>query len=415
MSEIAMVASRKSRLEADAKKGDGTAQKALELARNPGKFFSTIQIGITLIGILTGIYSGAKIEDDVETWLNQFAWLREYSATIAVAIIVVSLTFLSLLFGELIPKRIGHMMPETITKSLAYPMYWISIIVSPFTLLLTVTSDFFIKLFRIKSRSDGKITEEEIKSIIHEATETGVVQEIEQDIVENVFHLGDRKINTLMTLRESIDWINSGESLDAAKSKIISSVHKLLPVGKESIDNINGVVTSKDLLNALLAGNEFEIEKQVKPLLKLDENATAYNALKKLRESKTGMAIVTDETGKVTGILTMTDLVDTLVGDFAQQLHEKREIIPRSDGSFLVDADVSLAEFARYFEVDLSGDVSLSDIDTIGELVTHEGKKFPVAGDVIKWKNLRVEIVDMDASRVDKVLVKKAADDKMMQ
>jgi putative hemolysin len=205
MAEIAMVASRKTALEIAAKRGERVAKKALELSRNPGKFFSTVQIGITLIGILIGIYSGENIENDFERYLNQFKLLKPYSETLAVTIIVIILTFLSLVLGELVPKRIGLTIPETTSKILAYPMYVISIVAAPFIWLLTFTADLLFKLFHIKKSAGSNITEEEIKALIQEGTESGAVQEIEQDIVENVFHLGDRTIGTLMTIRENID------------------------------------------------------------------------------------------------------------------------------------------------------------------------------------------------------------------
>jgi putative hemolysin len=221
MAEIAMVASRKSALESAAKRGEKISKKALELSRNPGKFLSTVQIGITLIGILIGIYSGEKIEDDFESYLNKFELLKPYSETLAFTIIVVILTFLSLVLGELVPKRIGLTMPEKISKILAYPMYAISIVAAPFIWLLTFTTDLLLRLFHIKKSGGGDITEEEIKALIQEGTESGTVQEIEQDIVENVFHLGDRTIGTLMTLRENIDWLDTKDALETSGLKFL--------------------------------------------------------------------------------------------------------------------------------------------------------------------------------------------------
>lgn len=407
MSEVAMVASRKSHLESAAKKGDKMAKKAQELSRNPGKFLSTVQIGITLIGILTGIYSGEKIANDLENYLNGFEFLKPYSGTLSISFIVVILTFFSLVFGEIFPKRIGLAMPETISKTLAYPMYIISVIAAPFIWLLTKTTDLLIKIFNIKKPKDSYVTEEEIKAIIQEGTEAGSVQEIEQDIVENVFHLGDRKINTLMTLRPDIMWLNTSDTIETTKSKITTSIHQSFPVCKEKLDNVSGIVYSKDMLDVLLKNDLFDIEKQMKPALFLNENTTAYNALEKLRESKQHVAIVVDEFKIVKGILTMNDLVEILVGDFVQQLHDKKEIIPRSDGSFLVDASISLPEFARYFDVDMANDKSMSQINSVGEIVFYIEKIKPSTGYKFTWKNLSFEIVDMDGNRVDKILVKK--------
>jgi len=407
MAEIATVSSRKARLEKAAKKGDRTAKKALELSENPGKFLSTVQIGITLIGILTGIYSGEKIEDDLESYLSSFGILQAHSETLAVTIIVIALTFFSLVLGELVPKRIGLTMPETIAKILAYPMYLISVITAPFIWLLTFTSDLLLKIMRIKKSKESAVTEEEIKAIIREGTESGTVQEIEQDIVENVFHLGDRKINTLMTQRPDIVWLNAQDPIQVIKSRITSSVHKAFPVCKDDLDNVIGIIYSKELLNSVLKGETFDIEKQARPAFYLTQHTTAYKALEKFRESKQHVALVVDEFGSIQGILTMNDLVDALVGDLAEQLHEKKEIIPREDGSFLVDASLPLPEFARYFDIDIADDRSVLQVNTVGGLAFHSGKKIPQTGDKFKWKNLSIEIMDMDGRRIDKVLVEK--------
>jgi putative hemolysin len=407
MAEIAMVASRKSALETASKKGDRMAKKALELSRNPGKFLSTVQIGITLFGILIGIYSGEKIEDDFERYLNQFELLRPYSETFAVTIIVIILTFLSLVLGELVPKRIGLTMPETISKILAYPMYIISIVAAPFIWLLTFTTDLLLRLFNIKKSTGSHITEEEIKALIQEGAESGAVQEIEQDIVENVFHLGDRTIGTLMTLPENIDWLNTKDSLEINRLKISKSIHKSFPVCEGGLDNVKGLVYSKDILNSLLKNDSFEVEKHIKPVLFFSKNTTAYKALETFRKSKQQVALVVDTLDNVQGILTLNDLIDMLVDDFVQQLHEKKEIIPRSDNSFLVDASLPLPELARYFNIEITNDKNLSQINTVEELA-FQFTDAPRIGYEFKWKNLSIEIVDMDGRSIDKVLVKRA-------
>ena len=220
MSEIAMVSSRKARLEAAAKRGDKGSAKALEMSKNPGRFLSTVQIGITLIGILTGIYSGAQLEDDFTAWLNTFPSLQPFSQTIAVTVIVVSLTFFSLVLGELVPKRIGLTMPEKISRTLAIPMNGLSKLTSPFIWLLTITSDLLIRLLRIKATSESRITEEEIKAIIQEGTEEGAIEEIEQDIVERVFSLGDRTVASLMTHRNDLVYLRTDDDAEAVRKTV---------------------------------------------------------------------------------------------------------------------------------------------------------------------------------------------------
>ena len=407
MSEIAMVSSRKSRLELAAKKGDKSAKKALDLSRNPGKFLSTVQIGITLIGILTGIYSGQKIEADFEHYLNGFALLQPYSETLSVTIIVIILTFFSLVLGELVPKRIGLTNPETISKVFSYPMYIISIVAAPFIWLLTFTTDMLVRIFNIKKTSSSDVTEEEIKAIIQEATATGVVQEIEQDIVENVFHMGDRRINTLMTQRLDIDWLNIKDPLEVIRKDIEASAHKSFPVCNGNLDDVVGIVYPKDVINSLLNNDVFDLAKLARPALVFTENTTAFIALDQLRKSKQHLALVVDEFGDIKGLLTMNDLIDSIVGDFEQQIHEKKEIIPRTDGSFLVDAALPFPEFVRYFDIDIINDASVAQINTLGGLVFHLEKKIPSVGFQFTWKYFSFEIVDMDGSRIDKILVRK--------
>lgn len=413
MSEIAMVAARKPRLEKAAKNGDKTAKKALQLSNNPGKFLSTVKIGITVIGILMGIYSGEKIEDDLANILGQYELLKEKSETIATIIIVVVLTFCAMVLGELVPKRIGLAMPDKISRAMAFPMYALSIIVAPFTWLLTITTDLFVKILRIKKTTESRVTEEEIKAAVQEATESGTVQEIEQDIVENVFHLGDRKVNTLMTLREEITWLNAKESIEDIKKKIIGTVHKSLPVSDGVLDKVNGVIHSKDLLNAILKNQSLDLVKMAKPPIFFNENEKAYNALHTFRELNQQIGLVRDEKNLIVGVLTMTDIIDALTGDIIQELHETKQIIPRTDGTYLVDASVPLPEFARYFELDIVSDNSVDELVSVGELTSQYTRNNPHTGDHFEWKNLRIEIIDMDGKRVDKVLVTQLNQDRI--
>ncbi len=407
MSEIAMVSSRKSRLELSAKKGDKSAKKALELSRNPGKFLSTVQIGITLIGILTGIYSGQKIEADFDNYLSTFEVLRPYSNTLAVTIIVIILTFFSLVLGELVPKRIGLTMPENISKAVAYPMFIISIIAAPFIWLLTFTTDLLVRLLNIRKTSDSNVTEEEIKAIIQEATITGEVQSIEQDIVENVFHMGDRKVGTLMTQRMDIDWLNANDPIDVVRHDIAVSAHKSFPVCNDKLDDFLGIIYPKDIMNCILNNEVLDLAKMARPALIFTESTSAFTALEKLRESNQHLALVIDEFGDIKGLLTMNDLVDSIVGDFEKQLHDKQEIIPREDGSYFVDASLPFPEFIRYFDIDISNNPPMIQINTLGGLIFYLGKKIPNVGATYNWNNFLFEIVDMDGSRIDKILVRK--------
>jgi len=343
MSEIAMVSSRKSRLETAAKRGDKAAKKALELSRNPGKFLSTVQIGITLIGILTGIYSGEKIEDDLVSFLNQYEWLKQYSEAIAVSVIVVTLTFFSLVLGELVPKRIGLTMPERISKILSFPMYWISIIAAPFIWLLTFTSDIIIKLFRIKPTAESKITEEEIKAIIQEGTEGGAIQEIEQDIVKRVFSLGDRKVSSLMTHRNDTILLKVDFDTEAIRKIVNNEMHSVYPVVNGKLD-VEGIIQLKELFKHI-NDPAFKISDYSKQPQFVSENLSAYEALKLFKTSKTHQAIVIDEFGQMQGIVTMNDLLEALVGDVSEFYESEFSFFQRADGSWIIDGQYPLTEF----------------------------------------------------------------------
>ncbi len=401
MSEIAMVSSRKSRLETAAKRGDKAAKKALELSRNPGKFLSTVQIGITLIGILTGIYSGAKIEDSLVNYLNRFEFLRLYSETIAVAVIVITLTFFSLVLGELVPKRIGLTMPERISKLLSFPMYWISIIAAPFIWLLTLTSDILIKLFRIKPTAESKVTEEEIKAIIKEGTEGGAIQEIEHDIMKRVIIMGDRNVLSLMTHRNETIVLNANFDAETIKKTVNSEMHSVYPFVNNEMD-IVGIVLLKDLFKHI-NDHDFNISNHVIEPQYVVENLSAYKALKLFKTGKIHQAIVVDEFGEMQGILTMNDLLEALVGDVSDFYGSDYSFIQREDGSWLIDGQYPLIELFRKFELDeLADDYPFN---TISGLILNELRRIPSTGDTLRWLHFEIEIIDMDGARIDKVLL----------
>lgn len=403
MSEIAMVSARKSRLETAAKRGDNSAKKALELANNPGKLLSTVQIGITLIGILTGIYSGEKIQDDLVNYLNGFETIKPYSETIAVATIVVVLTFFSLVLGELVPKRIGLNMPEKISKTFAFPMYWISVVTAPFIWLLTFTSDMIIKLFRIKSSSDSKVTEEEIKAIIQEGTDSGAIEEIEQDIVERVFILGDRKAASLMTHRNDTVVLRSTFDVEAVRKVVNEEMHSVYPVVNDRMD-VEGIVLLKDLFRHI-NDPDFRLTNHILQPQYISENLSAYETLKLFKTGKVHQAIVMDEFGQMQGLITMNDLLESLVGDVSEFYESEFEFTQRADGSWLIDGQYPLTEFLQKF--DLADLIEDYPFNTISGLILHEIRRIPAAGDKLLWRNFEIEIIDMDGARIDKILVSK--------
>lgn len=403
MSEIALISARKNRLETAAKKGNLNAKAALELANSPNKFLSTVQIGITLIGILTGIYSGEEITTDVQNYVAQFGLFTPYANTIAVVIVVVILTFFSLVLGELVPKRIGLTYPETIAKTFAVPMKIISKITAPFIWLLTVSTEFILDVFQIKPSADGKVTEEEIKAIIKEGAEGGEVQEIEQDIVERVFHIGDRKVNSLMTHRKAVDYLSIDDSIQELKAKVLHDLHSFYPVCNSNLDDIIGVVSLKDLFT-YFEKEAINLKSITKEPVYLIEYTSAYKALEIFKKSKVHYAFIVDEHGVFQGIITLNDILEALVGDASDFYDEEFQLVAREDGTWLVDGHYSLHDFLLYFDMDEH--VNDYEVTTVGGFIITELGNIPKQGQKLSWNRLEFEIIDMDGVKIDKILIK---------
>lgn len=403
MSEIALISARKNRLETAAKKGNKSAQTALDLANSPNKFLSTVQIGITLIGILTGIYSGDKITEDVEAFVKGFEVLSPFADSIAVGIVVVILTFFSLVLGELLPKRIGLNHPEGIAKAVAVPMKIISVITAPFIWLLTTSTEFLLDVLQIKPTADGKVTEEEIKAIIKEGTEGGEVQEIEQDIVERVFHIGDRKINSLMTHRKSVILLPLHADKNKVKEYMLKELHSVYPVYGENLDDIVGVVNLKNIFSHFDNEN-FNLVEIMTEAPFMMEQTTAYKALEQFKETGIHYALVSDEYGVFQGVITLNDILEALVGDASDFYKDDFKLIEKEDGTWMVDGHYSLHDFLTYFELDdLINDY---EVTTVSGLIMTELSRIPKEGEKLIWQKFELEVIDMDGVKIDKVLVK---------
>lgn len=403
MSEIALISARKNRLESAAKKGNKSAQVALELANAPNKFLSTVQIGITLIGILTGIYSGDKVTSDVQLFVSSFESLKPYAATISVVIVVVILTFFSLVLGELLPKRIGLNYPEMIAKKVAMPMKVVSIITAPFIWLLTNSTEFLMNVLQIRPNTDGKVTEEEIKAIIKEGTEGGEVQEIEQDIVERVFHIGDRKINSLMTHRKSVVFLPLNATKSEVKSYMLEELHSIYPVYNDNYDDIVGVANLKNMF-ANIDADDFSLASIMTDPPFMMEYTTAYKALEQFKKTGIHYAFISDEYGIFQGIITLNDILEALVGDASEFYKDDFQLVEREDGTWLVDGHYSLHDFLTYFELDdLINDY---DVTTVSGLVMTELSHIPKQGEKLVWNKFQLEVIDMDGIKIDKVIVK---------
>lgn len=406
MSEMSLVSSRKFKLENAKKKGNKGAKVALELSENPTKFLSTVQIGITLIGILLGVYSGENLTTDVTAFLNQFEVIRPYSHNMATGIIVVFVTYLSIVLGELLPKRLGMTFPEPITIILAKPMKILSAITSPFVWLLTVSNDILIKILGIKNTSGSNVSEEEIKSIIKESAKGGEIQDIEHNIMERVFELGDRKVNTLFTHRSEIVFFTVTDSWEEIKSKINKEKHSAYPVSKtENLDDIFGIVLLKDLFTPS-TDKEFNISDFIKEPIYFNESAYAYKVLEIFKKEKMHYGIVVYEYGTTQGIVTMDDVVDALVGDATENDQDEYQLTQRDENTWLVDGQYSIIEFIKYFDIDLEENYQ-SKYTTVAGLIIYSKSILPEVGQKLIIDDYELEIIDKDGQRIDKILVTK--------
>ena len=406
MSEIALVSSRKTKLEILSKNVDKRAQAALDLANSPNRFLSAVQIGITIISLLTGIFSGDSLSGHLKTFLLDLGIPAQYANEAAVTLIVLIIGYFQLVFGELIPKRIGMANPEAIAKVVAEPMNILSKITSPFIWLLTKSTDLVIKILGIQ-QSENSVTEEEIKSMIQEGTTGGAIEEIEQEIVQNVFHLGDRKITTLMTSRNEITMLDIDDTVEENIAKIIGVKHSVYPVCKDGIDNIVGLLYIKDLLGKDLSIELQNLESLLKEPLLIPENNHAYQALEKFREERIHVGIIIDEYGSVLGIITLNDIMDALVGDISVDDEFEYDIHEREDGSFLVDASLPFDDFLNHFEIQINNRKEYTGFDTLGGFALNILKEIPDTGDKFEWGDYEFEIIDMDKNRIDKILVMK--------
>lgn len=407
MSEMALISSRKVRLENESKRGDKKAGIALILASNPDKFLSTVQIGITSIGILTGFFSGASIVQWLEAQFAAVPAFAESADTLAVIVVVILVTFLSLVLGELVPKRIAMSHPERYAKIVAGPMNILSKIGIPFIWLLSASTNGVLKLFGVSPTPIGKVTEEEIKAILQEGTDDGEIKEVEHDIVERVFNLSDRDVNTLMTHRNDLIWLDVEDSLDEIRTTIRSRVFNVYPVASEQLDEIIGVVLLKEFF-ADFQNPDFNLRNYVRPAQFVPETMSAYNVLELFKKSQQFYALVTDEYGSVQGMLTINDLTEALVGNIIDPDEHEEQIIEREDGSWLVDGQYSFYDFLAFF--DMEDLYQEHDFNTLSGLILDILERIPVEAEKLRWKGFEMEIMDMDAARIDKVLVRRIDD-----
>lgn len=400
MSEIAIVSARKIRLQQLIDTGDQRARRALELANDQNRFLSTVQIGITMVGVLLGAFAGATIAQELAEVFARLEILRPVSDGLALVIVVVVTTYFSLVIGELVPKRLGLQNPERIAVLVAPPMHWLSVIASPFVRLLSLSTDLVLRLLGTRETADPTVTTAEIEAMMAQGVEAGIFEETDQEMVSGVFSLGDRRVGALMTPRTEIEWLDLDDSLEENLKKIIASEHSRFPAAHGSLDNVVGIVRAKDLLNYALNNQPLQLTNCAAKPLFIPEGVTAADALTRFKQSGNHLALVVSEYGGIEGLVTLNNLIEEIVGDI-----EQVEAIQRADGSWLLDGLTLIDEIKEMFDLKTLPDEDDHQYETLGGFVMAQLGRIPKAGDLFESTGLRFEVMDMDGKRVDKVLV----------
>ena len=405
-SEIAVVSARKIRLEQLADQGHSRARAALKLANSPNDFLSAVQIGITLIGILSGAVGGATLARRLQPLLASIPLLRAWSEGLSVAVVVGVITYLSLVIGELLPKRIALNSPEAVACAVAQPMRRLANWTAPLVRLLGISTEVLLNLLGIRSSSEPDLTEEELKALIRQGAESGVLEEAEHVMVQRVFRLGDRSIRAIMTPRTEICWLDLNITREQQLELVTGSNHSLLPVAQGSLDNCIGILRGRNLLAAELSGHPVDLKSLLQLPLYITESARALHVIEQFRQTGVHIGLVTDEYGGIEGLVTLTDLMEAIVGDLpsAEDLDEP-QIIRREDGSWLLDGALDISEFKDLVQRSSLPDEISGNFHTLGGFVLHVLGRVPRAGDHFSWDGLRFEVMDMDGKRIDKVLV----------
>ncbi len=406
MSEIAIVSSRKARLQHEADKGNASAALALSLAEKPNRILSTVQIGITLVGLLAGAYSGATLAEKLAPVLRNISWIGPYGEPVSLGIVVVCLTYFSLVLGELVPKRIALHHPEAIASFMARPMQFLSMAALPAVHLLGVSTDAVLRLLGVKPSTEAEVTEEEIRVMVDQATESGVFREEEQEMLERAMGLGDRKASSLMTPRIDVHWIDLEDTPETIKNKISAAPFSRFPVARGTLDKVVGIVQVKDLLAKAFTCEQIDFEAMVRQTLFIPENMRSLELMTRFKESGSHFAVVVDEYGAVAGIVTFNDILEALVGDIPmREVSEEPEIVQREDGSWLMDGGISIEEVEHHLAIEGIGGEERESFQTLAGFVLSRLGHIPKASEHFHWNDYRFEVVDMDGNRIDKVLI----------
>jgi putative hemolysin len=406
LSEIAIVSARKTRLQQWAEEGNAKARAALDLAANPNRFLATIQISITLVGILAGVFGGATIGRELAAWLSELPWLASYARPLSLALVVLAITYLSLIMGELVPKRLALSNPEGLAMAIARPMQRLARIAFPVVHVLGISTDFFLRILGVRPSTEPPVTEEEIRALIEQGTQAGMFEEAEQEMVERVFRLGDRRVSAVMTPRTEIIWLDRQASPQEIRQIITESPHTRYLVADGSLDDVLGVVHAKDLLAHILGEQVVDLEGTLQQPLYVPESMRALKVLELFKQSGTHIALVIDEYGGIQGLVTPNDILEAIVGDLPEAGEQVEPLaVQREDGSWLLDGMLPVDEFKDLFDLgELPGE-DQGIYQTLAGFVIMQLGRIPSAADHFVWDGLKIEVVDMDGNRIDKVLV----------
>ncbi|MBI9043813.1 MAG: HlyC/CorC family transporter [Anaerolineaceae bacterium] len=407
MSEIAVISSREARIESMRQAGDKRAAVVMALKKDPNRFLSTVQIGITLIGILAGAFGGATLADELARILGFLNLSHSLIETLSVAIVVMGITYFSLVIGELAPKRLALTNPERLALIVARPMRLLSRITSPLVVILSASSDLVVRMFGKQDENGHSITKDEVRIMIEQGTELGVFDQSEEKMVEQVFRLDDLQINNLITPRTDITFLEKDDSPEVIRQKVLNSPHTRMPVAQENLDNILGVVNVNSILSQCLEDDQVNYKEIMSPPIYVPESSTVFQVLDLFKENHSQIAFVIDEFGGLEGLVTGDDILEALVGEI-QETDENAEpqVVKRTDGSWLIDGLYQFVDMKERFGIQQAPDVEGRYYQTLGGFVISFLGKIPSAGDHFEWSNYLFEVMDMDGRRVDKILLK---------
>lgn len=403
MSELAIVSAREVRLQQAAEDGSHGAAVALDLQAEPNKFLSTVQIGITLVGILAGAFGGSQLSGNVSGWLANIDFIAPYADTVAFVLVVSTITYLTLVIGELVPKRLALQHAETLSILIAQPMKWLSIIASPLVWILGESTDLVLRLARVQQSDEPSVTEEEVRSLLQQGAQIGVFNTAEHEMVVEVFRLSDRTVKEIMTPRTRMTWLDINAPIEELSGIVAESDYRSYPVARGNPEVVVGVIRSRDFWRHTAEDGD-SLSDIIHEAMFVPETLPAIELLEDFRQSGEELAIVLDEFGGVDGIVTLQDIVDEIAGEFARP-DEQPNMVQREDGSWLVDGLVAIHDINEILGEKVQVDGQERDFETIAGFVIDELGRIPSTGDIVKWHGWQFEIVDMDRNRVDQILI----------